>query len=329
MLVYSKAAPRGERARIERLIAWAESAIRRAFRRFLDDVRSAAVRQQVRRALEQRNIGAALRVIDSHIARMGSALTEVFQRAGTSEAASLARRLRVGGAHIAISFDPTNPRAAELMRLNRLEFVRQMSLAQAESIRNALVDALRAGYGTTKTAAAFQDAIGLTEAQRLAVANYRRLLESSDLAALSRDLRDRRYDAAVRRAAAGEPLGAERIERMVAGYRNRYLRYRASTVARTETHRIVGQARVQATEQVLDDVGIPRDQVVRTWAATLDRRTRDSHAMMNGQQRGMDEPYESPYGSRFMFPGDGSLGADAAELVNCRCTEFIEIKRER
>lgn len=326
-LTVVKGAPRGDRARIEKLLAWAEARIRRAFRRFLDEIQSAAVRRQVRAALERDGVEAALRVVDAHIARMSAVLFDVFQEAGRSEVAALAGKIRMAGARVAVSFDPTHPHAADLMRRNRLEFVREMTRAQREATRAALVDALRTGAGPAKTASAFYESIGLTEAQRRAVRNYRGLLEASDAAALSRDLRDRRFDPSVRRAAeSGEPLGADKIDRMVAGYRDRYLRYRAETIARTETTRVVGQARLEATSQVVEDVGIPRELVVRTWAASLDNRTRDSHEMMNGQQRGLAEPYDSPYGARFMFPGDASLGAPAEELVNCRCTEYIEIR---
>lgn len=329
MTVVLSKAYRGERARIEALIAQAEAEIRRAFARFLADVRSGAVRQQVRRVLESSGVEAALNVIDAHVARLGAALTSIFQRVGASEAAVLASRFKLDRAAVVVSFDPTNPRAAELMRTSRLEFVREMTRLQREATRAAVTDALRAGYGPAKTAASFYDSIGLTEYQRRAVANYRRLLEAGDAAALNRDLRDRRFDSSVRAAAeSGEPLGAAKIDRMVDRYCDRYLRYRAETIARTEAHRVVGQARLEATEQVVEEAGISRDRVVRTWATTEDKRTRDSHSAMNGQQRGLDEPYDSPYGSRFMFPGDGSLGADASELVNCRCTEYIEVLRD-
>lgn len=322
----SKAARGGDRARIEKLIAWAETKVRRAFRRFLDDMRSAAVRRQVWVILERDGIEAALRLMDAHIARMGAVLAQVFQFVGTAEVAAIGRKLRGAHARVAISFDPTHPRAAELMRGNRLEFVREMTRAQREATSASLIEALRTGAGPTQVAHTLRDSIGLTEAQRRAVSNYRRLLEAGDAAALSRDLRDRRFDPSVRRAVEdGEPLGAAKIYRMVERYRNRYLQYRAETIARTEVQRTVGRARRESITQVLEQIGEPKESVVRTWVATGDKRTRDTHAEMDGQQRGLDAPYESSSGARMMHPGDASLGAPAEELINCRCTELYEI----
>lgn len=322
----SKAARSGDRARIEKFIAWSETKVRRVFRRFLDEMRSVAVRRQVWIVLEKDGIEAALRLVDAHIARMGTVLAQVFQFAGTAEVAALGRKLRGAHARVAISFDPTHPRAAELMRANRLEFVREMTRAQREATTTALVEALRTGAGPIQVARALRDSIGLTETQRRAVSNYRNLLMAGDAEALNRDLRDRRFDPSVRRAVEdGEPLGVKKIYRMVEQYRNRYLQYRAETIARTEVLRTVGRARRESMTQVLEQIEEPRASVVRTWIATSDKRTRDTHMEMDGQQRGLDVPYESSSGARMMFPGDSSLGAPAAELINCRCVELYEI----
>lgn len=316
----------GERARIEALIAREEARVRRAFRRFLDEVRSDAVRRQVRIALEQEGIEAASRVIDAHVVRLSGAINTVFQAAATSEVAALAPRVAAQAARVAIAFDPGFPRAAALMRQTRLAFVAEISRSQRESLRGALAEALQAGTGTQQTARAIRESLGLTETQRRAVANYRRLLEIGDAAALARDIRDRRFDASVRRAVeSGEPLGAKQIARMVDRYRARYLQYRAESVARTETIRTVGRARREAMAQTIEQAEIPRGSVRRTWASTRDKRVRDTHDAMDGQQvRGFDTPFVSPSGARLMFPGDESLGAPASEVINCRCAELYE-----
>lgn len=55
----------------------------------------------------------------------------------------------------------------------------------------------------------------------------------------------------------------------------------------------------------------------KQWLATLDRRTRDSHQHLDGQEADVDEPFKSDFGD-IMFPGDPS--ADPADVYNCRCT---------
>ncbi|MDO8614630.1 MAG: phage minor head protein, partial [Dehalococcoidia bacterium] len=162
--------------------------------------------------------------------------------------------------------------------------------------------------------------------QRQTVANYRRLLEVGDAAALDRELRDRRFlppDSPSRLAfLEGEPLGARRIDRMVGQYRSGLLQLRAETIARTEALRTASLARQEALAQVLEQVEMPRDRVVRVWRATQDERTRDTHAEMDGQERGLDEPFESPSGAILMYPGDPA--APPAEVINCRCVLLHE-----
>lgn len=58
-------------------------------------------------------------------------------------------------------------------------------------------------------------------------------------------------------------------------------------------------------------------KVKKQWMATLDDRTRDTHAELDGQIRDVDEPFEVD-GMEIDYPGDPS--ADPSLLYNCRCT---------
>lgn len=314
-----------ERRRIEALIAREEARVRRAFRRFLDDVRSEPVLREVRRVLQAGDVGAALQIADAHVVRLGAVIPRVFQEVGVREADALVSQLGARTAAVTIGFDPTFPRAANLMRHNRLQFVQQFTSIQREATRAALTEALTTGAGPIRAARAFRDSIGLTSKQLEAVENYRRLLELGDAEALQRGLRDRRFDPSVRRAVeTGEPLGNRRIQRMVAQYRSRYLQMRAETIARTETQRVANQAREEALHQTLEQAGLSESNVVRTWRATLDTRTRDTHASMSGQKRGPREAFQSPSGAQLMYPGDPA--APASEVVNCRCVVVVSVK---
>lgn len=65
-------------------------------------------------------------------------------------------------------------------------------------------------------------------------------------------------------------------------------------------------------------------KVKKRWLATLDGRTRDVHAKLDGQTVDVDEPFMSELG-KIMFPGDtGSSGSVPANLYNCRCTLIYE-----
>ena len=58
-------------------------------------------------------------------------------------------------------------------------------------------------------------------------------------------------------------------------------------------------------------------KVKKQWMATLDNRTRDAHAELDGQIRDVDEPFEVD-GMEIDYPGDPS--ADPSLVYNCRCT---------
>lgn len=87
------------------------------------------------------------------------------------------------------------------------------------------------------------------------------------------------------------------------GYNN------AIRIARTEGHRI----QVQSTMNAAYDAKDMGADVVKQWDSTLDGRTRESHQIVDGEIRELDEKFSN--GLR--FPGDPLGGA--GEVVNCRC----------
>lgn len=84
---------------------------------------------------------------------------------------------------------------------------------------------------------------------------------------------------------------------------------RAMRITRTEGNRISNEsaydASIAAKEKGAD--------VVKSWDAALDKRTRDSHRQVDGEIRELDEPFSNG----MMYPSDSAGGA--AEVVNCRC----------
>lgn len=83
----------------------------------------------------------------------------------------------------------------------------------------------------------------------------------------------------------------------------------AVRIARTEAHRI----QTKATMNACNKAKTKGADVVKQWDASLDKRTRDSHAQVDGEIRELDEKFSNG----LMYPGDPS-GA-AAEVINCRC----------
>lgn len=87
------------------------------------------------------------------------------------------------------------------------------------------------------------------------------------------------------------------------GYNN------AVRITKTEGHRI-------QQESTMDACYAARERgadVVKQWDATMDANTRESHQMVDGEVRALDEKFSNG----LMYPGDPS--GSAAEVINCRC----------
>jgi len=61
---------------------------------------------------------------------------------------------------------------------------------------------------------------------------------------------------------------------------------------------------------------------IRRWTTMGDGKVRESHQQVDGQERGLDEPFDLP-GGKLRWPGDNGLGASLAETINCRCSEVF------
>ncbi len=92
--------------------------------------------------------------------------------------------------------------------------------------------------------------------------------------------------------------------------------YNAKRIARTEGHRIQ-QTSTRDAQYAAKKKGC---DVIKQWDASLDGRTRDSHARVDGEIRELDEKFSNG----LMFPGDPS--GSAAEVINCRCTSNTRAK---
>lgn len=318
-----------EALRLERILSKYEARVRREFMAYVNAIRSDAVLRQIADMLERGDLSAAMLLLESHIAKLAAVLPAVFAAAGVEYADEMAREFRKVSPTVAISFDPSFPRAAELSRQNQLRFIREFTESQRAAVRMALEAGFREGWGARRLANEFRDVIGLTDRQERAVQNYRRLLQGGPQTAVYKpalqvDLRDRRYDRLVRRSRRdGEPLTPEQIDRMVSRYRQRYLAYRAETIARTEAGRAAALAQEEALEQAISATGLTRDRVRRVWRTANDARVRDTHSAMNGQERGKGEAFSSLSGAELRFPRDPR--GPASEVVNCRCSVAIKI----
>lgn len=100
---------------------------------------------------------------------------------------------------------------------------------------------------------------------------------------------------------------ARRLERAM-------VQQRARLIGRSEATGALSLGVSVAIEQTEAMTG---NEIKRTWRTRGDEKVRSTHSTMNGQTRGLNQPFLSGNGVALMRPGDPN--APASERANCRC----------
>jgi hypothetical protein len=256
--------------------------VRRRFLAAIAAIRGTVHEARLRAALETGSVDAVMRVLglDRDLGPIEPALMkplgETVNEAGAAaiDATPAIERATRGG-QLAMRFDAINPHTVQSVRTYGFNLIRQVTDDTRDGIRAIVSNALEFGGHPSEQARQIRSLIGLTENQADAVSNFRRLLEERDRGALTRALRDRRFDGTLNRTLgedAVDELSQEQIDKMVERYASRMLDFRANTIARTET---INAARlgtqgawVQATENGL----LQRSKLRQGWMVTPDDR---------------------------------------------------------
>lgn len=312
------------RAYIEALIARLEPDLRREFMAALDDWRRNIDLQAVARALERGDVAGAVQAANIQPGAL-TGLARQMEGAFAAGGAAEAQGLRLN-----IIFNARDFRSEAIIRESSSTLIQAVTEDTRATLRTVMADGLSRGQGAATTARQIRPYIGMTEGQTHYALNFRRKLETDPKALLAEleaggyKLRDKRLDGIVRRAVkSGEPIAARDIDKIMAAYRNRSIAWRAENIARTETLRSVNIGRYEAYRQAVDSGRVREQDIRRTWNATPDKRTRDTHAEMGGQTVGLNEAFVSPSGARLRYPGDPL--APAHETINCRCNVTYRI----
>lgn len=265
---------------------------------------------------------------------LSDVLKDSIVRGGTKVAASLPDR-------IIVRFDRYNPEVIERVNREALQFVQQIT----NDVRDSLVDIVRTGLsdgiGPGATAQRIKSEIGLTQRQRKAVDNFRRMLAEGDRTVLTRELRDRRFDRTLEQVFDGRrKLTADEIRTMTDRYAERYIKHRAEVIARTESIRAQAVGNAQAWAQAVQQNPGLRQRLRRRWYVAPSEGP-SSHKVkgkiggkpksgkdvvrlcpicraipgMNSDGRQVDEPFQTPNGPT-MYP---------PIHPNCRCVVFTGV----
>lgn len=307
-------------SRIEALLVTAEASFQAEFLAALKTIERSIDLGALATLLEQGRFTEAFAIVGQAAARLGVVWAAQFVNAGVDTGNFLTTEV----AEVVIGFDQTNARAVAAMRDNQLRLVTNFTEQQRRATQQALIAGIQEGQNPREIARIFRNSIGLTQQQEKWVRNYERALRDLDRASLARELRDRRFDPTVRAAIdRGEPLTKAQIDKMVARYRERTLKLRSETIARTEGLRVVHEGTDEMYRQAIESGQLQSDQLIREWNTAGDEKVRDfangaptSHRTMHHQRRFVGEPFVSGGGNMTMHPGAFGVGF---EDINCRC----------
>lgn len=317
---------------------WSD-ALRKAFLDSVYRLRDQAQIDAIARALERGDVNGALRAVGLDPASFRAwdrSFEAAFEAGGNATVTALPVARDASGYRLVVQFNIRNPQAEQWLRDHSSTLVREILDDQRDMIRSHLADGMRRGVNPRTSALDLVGrigasgnreggVIGLTSSQAEWVRRYAAELASdAPGAALARELRDARFDAAVRRAvASGEPIPADLRARMVTAYKNRALRFRAEALARTEAMTALHTAQDEAIRQAIEAGAVDQTALSFAWRTARDNRVRDTHKSMEGQTRPYGVPFRTGAGIPIRFPGDPA--APAAERIGCRCYREVAV----
>lgn len=306
-----------------------EPKIRKALIRAFNELRTQETRAAVEKALVEGGIDAVMRMFDNISPKIAATLGPLLDEAIQAGSGLPLEMIPAGALAADATISLFNRYTVDFLERYKLNLIQTISSNTREAIRNSLIADSVAGRNPRETARNFRNSIGLTPKQEQSVRNYKSYLENLDRAALERKLRDRRSDSVIERAIRDQkPMTPEQIDKMTNRYRERYIKYRAEVIARTESMRATSVGNRAAIDVLINEGQVDVNIVRRFWVYVKDNRTREPHTKvpsMNPNGVKLDEPYKTPLGP-LLFPRDPS--GTAENTVQCRCVERYKLINE-
>lgn len=325
----------------EKLLERLERLIAKEYSDTLTDIRAGIDIQRLIQALERNDLNgviAAMNVDEAVYGSFNDAIRAAYLEGGMLGLQEFPRP--PSAPQLIIRFNVRNIRAESWLATKSSSLVKQIQDEQREAIKVLLEIGMEKGnnpravaldlVGRINKATGIREGgvVGLTKQQAKWLVNAREELEAGNYSAyLERKLRDKRFDALIKRALKGEAtLTKDQINNAIKKYQTKIERFRGEMIARSEGIEALNAGQYEGLKQGLEKVGKSESDVSRKWDATGDARTRQDHYSMDGQEIfGTHSAFTAPDGSRLRFPGDKQLGASAAQTIMCRCTVRTEI----
>ena len=264
-------------------------------------------------------------------------IEQTFKEAADITVDGWPTRIRTPTGITLFTFNMRNQRVVEQLRETSSSFITSITEEARANVRTYLEEGFVKGNNPRKTALDIVGRInprtrkreggiiGLSKNQISWVNNAERYLRSLDKKYLNLTLRDKRFDKIVEKAInSREPLKEQDITRLISSYKNKALKYRADTIARTETIQTINKSEYMSFVQAIDEGVVRSEDIKKEWDDVPDNKERSTHRILgakHGKGKGIDfnDAFISLSGARLLHPGDKSLGATADEIANCRC----------
>jgi len=311
--------------RWDQLLQHWNAQLKKAFLEAVQKVADTARLDQIAKMLEAGDVDGAVRAVGLNPASFrpyDKAFEAAFEAGGVATA-------QLAPAKVQFQFNIRNKSAEAWLRRYSSDLVTEVFDDQRQMIRNSLSAAMSKGVNPRTAALDLVGKIGanghrqggligLTSSQERWVRNFQEDLLTDPIKSLGRKLRDKRFDKTIATYAAEQkPLPMGLINKIITAYRNRALRYRAETIARTEAMAALHEAQNQSVTQMLANGVVQTNQIDFVWHTAHDNRVRDTHQPMDGQRRRYGFAFETGSGAQLRYPGDPS--GPVAEIINCRC----------
>lgn len=288
-----------------------------AFEAAIVDISSSAKFSAIADAIKRGDVEAvilALQLKPEFFAPLDRAIEAVFYAGGSHSIKRIPKAAVTGAGggvtRAVVRFQGRHPRAEDFVRRRVGDLIVSITENQRNSVRKVIEAGLKDGRNPNATAL---DLVGrLKGNQRVGGMVGLTPHRIDQLIAKRRRLTDQ-----------GRPK--REIEKIIQGDTSRALRVRGRAIARTETIHALNAGRWEGMQQAVDSGAVDAGMIKVRWSATMDKRTRDYHSSMHGQVIKFGGAFTSPSGARLRFPGDTSLGAGAADVINCRCFAYIEV----
>lgn len=219
----------------------------------------------------------------------------------------------------AIAFDHLSPRVVEAVRFLESDAINRLKGDVKEITRAYIENGLRDGTSPKAVARQLRSVIGMAPNQARAVDNFEIMLRSGNGEALTRSLRDRRFDNTITKAFAdGKRLSESQIETMTGAYKRKMIAYNANVNASTHTRDAYKLGQKLSWEDADQKGVIPEGfQAVKTWIH-LDGQDdpRPHHEAMNGETVPVGENYSN---------GDSYAGE--GDPWHCHCLDKFSVAR--